>query len=260
MAIITNNISNEPKYIFLFTAQDIIVKIESQELPSFQTFLTIQKEDGIDFFIEETNYNYIAGFLKSDYKIPQEYGTITHRSVFALNPEYASISARARALLNWKKDTLFCSKCGNKLIDCSDESACECDTCKTRYYPQNSPAIIVQVYKGKQLLLANHVKHRETLYTCIAGFLEPGETIEECVIREVKEEASLTVNNVSYIESQSWPFPHQLMIGCTAEWVSGEIETEPNELRDAQWFLQSELPEIPTEGTLARRLIHSRLA
>ncbi len=258
MAITTNIITAEPKYVFLFTSHDIIVHRETQELPNFQTFLTIQKENGIDFFIEETNYQYIAAFLKTNFEIPQDYDTITHRSVFAINLEYASISARARSLLNWKINTLFCSKCGKLLIDCIDESACECTQCKKRYYPQNSPAIIVQIYKENKLLLANHVKHRDSLYTCIAGFLEPGETIEECVVREAKEEVSITVDNVKYIESQSWPFPHQLMIGCTAEWVCGEIKVEENELRDAQWFLPNELPEIPTEGTLARRLIRPR--
>ena len=253
MAISTTINRTTAKKIFLFTDTDIIVCKGTFELPPLELFASLTEDNQIKYCIQENSY--IAAFLKDDFKVPEQYELATHRAIFAAELEWSNLSARARAILNWRKNKNFCSKCGEKLIDCTDESACECPKCKARFYPQNSPCIIVQVYKGEKQLLANHTKHRASLYTCIAGFLEPGETVEEAVIREVKEETSLTVNNVKYIESQTWPFPHQLMLGCTAEWVSGEIAINKEELADAQWFSPDNLPEIPTPGTLARRLI-----
>ena len=241
--------------IFLFQDTDVIVCKNTHELPDYELFETLRKNNQMEFFFQETQHNYIAAQIKKDFKLPPEYELITHRAIFASNNDYSALSARARSVLNWRRNFRYCSKCGSTVNDCTDETACECDRCKIRFYPQNSPAIIVQVYKGEKQLLAHHIKHRDGLYTCIAGFLEPGETVEACVKREVFEETSIIVDNVQYIESQAWPFPHQLMIGCTAEWLSGEISVEKTELTDAQWFLPSNLPEIPTEGTLARKLI-----
>ncbi len=255
MAITTQIKYTESEKIFLFQDSDVIVYKKKQNLPSYSLLESLRVSGNIDFCLQETQLNYIAAFVKIGATLPQDYECITHRSVFAAKTDYSALSARARCVLNWRQNVKFCAKCGNSLVDCTDETACECEKCKIRIYPQNNPAIIVQVYKGKEQLLAHHVKHRDGLYTCVAGFLEPGETIEECVKREVFEETSLIVDNVIYRESQSWPFPHQLMIGCTAEWVSGEISVAKTELTDAQWFSPDNLPEIPTAGTLARKLI-----
>ena len=115
------------------------------------------------------------------------------------------------------------------------------------------------VRKGNQLLLAQHPRHKTGMYTVIAGFIEPGETAEQCVAREVLEETGITVNNIRYFDSQPWAFPSNLMLGFTADYAGGEIKPDYEELTDAMWATAEQLPEIAPVGTIARRLIDTAL-
>jgi NAD+ diphosphatase len=123
-------------------------------------------------------------------------------------------------------------------------------------YPRISPAVIVAVVKGDKLLLARARRFPPGLYSVLAGYVEPGETLEECVVREVREETGVTVKNLRYFDSQPWPFPHSLMVAFTAEYADGEIRIDESELLDAGWYAADALPSLPDPITVARRLIN----
>ena len=146
-------------------------------------------------------------------------------------------------------------RCGSRTVDRTQERAKECPDCGLISYPSISPAIIVAVRKGNRILLAHSTRHRSGWYSVLAGFVEPGETLEACVRREVKEEVGLEVKNIRYFGSQPWPFPNSLMVGFTAEYGGGKIVLDDDEILAARWFAANNLPPIPGKYTIARHLI-----
>ena len=175
-------------------------------------------------------------------------------------PALAALAApacRALGYVNWHDATRFCARCGKPLEDHAKELARVCSACGTLVFPRISPAIIVLVEKDGKILLARHSYRNQDMYTCIAGFLEHGETLEECVAREVFEETGLAVKNIRYAGSQSWPFPDQFMVAFYADWASGEIKVDPSEILEADWFDRTALPNHPMPGTVAWRLINN---
>ncbi|WGO83411.1 NAD(+) diphosphatase [Arsenophonus apicola] len=155
----------------------------------------------------------------------------------------------------------YCGYCGNKMTTSLTEWACLCGHCHERYYPQIAPCIIVAIRRADHILLAQHRRHKKKpIFTVLAGFVELGETIEEAVKREVKEESNIVISNIRYVASQPWPFPHSLMIGFLADYVSGEIQANPDELISSDWYHHNKLPQIPPPDTIARRLIEDTLA
>jgi NAD+ diphosphatase len=165
------------------------------------------------------------------------------------------VVGRAMHACDWLSTSRFCGRCGAPTKPKENERCMECTACGLTIYPRISPAIITLVRKGDLALLASNAKFPGGFYSTLAGFAEIGESLEETLIREVKEETGVTVTNVRYFGSQPWPFPNSLMIGFTAEWESGEIEIDPKELSDAQWFSADKLPMIPPPLTIARALI-----
>lgn len=156
----------------------------------------------------------------------------------------------------------FCGRCGNKTRKAEDEWAVTCDNqdCQLRSYPVICPSIIVAVRRGKQILLVNHLRHKEGMYTTLAGFVEAGETFEQTVHREVFEEVGIKVKNLRYFGSQPWAFPHSQMVGFLADYESGDIVLQESEIHDAKWFNYDELlPELPPKGTIALKLIEKTL-
>lgn len=178
------------------------------------------------------------------------------RSLFGLMADDLFLLAgRAKQIVSWDQSHQYCGSCGSLTETKSDERAKLCPICGSVSYPRISPAVIVAVTKGRQILLA-HAKHfRGNMYSIIAGFLEPGETLEECVERELMEEVGIKVKNIKYFGSQPWPFPNSLMIGFTAEYDRGEIKVDGVEIGDANWFEKGNLPEIPSKMSIARKLI-----
>lgn len=160
-------------------------------------------------------------------------------------------------ILGWEKTTRYCGRCGSLLIDRNDVRAKECGPCGHLIFPRISPAIIVAIERGDTLLLARASRFSENIYSVLAGFVEPGETLEEAVFREVKEEVGITVKNIRYFGSQPWPFPDSLMIGFNAEYGEGEIRIDGDEIVDAKWFPADNLPDIPGPISIARQLIDS---
>jgi NAD+ diphosphatase len=166
-----------------------------------------------------------------------------------------SLAGRAIQIVNWNQTHQFCGRCGTRTDDKLDERAKICPKCGLISFPLLSPAIIVAVVQGSRILLAHANHFPDGFYSVLAGFVEPGETLEECVQREVQEEVGLQLKNIRYFGSQPWPFPHSLMIAFTAEYAGGQITTDGMEIRDAGWFTAHDLPLIPGKISIARRLI-----
>lgn len=173
--------------------------------------------------------------------------------------QYALLS-RAAQLATWHRDHRFCSRCATPLERHAEDMALACSGCGLVHYPRISPCIIVLVRNGSRCLLAHAARFDAGRYSTLAGFIEAGETAEMAVCREVKEEVGIEVGNVTYLCSQSWPFPHSLMLGFMADYVDGELRPDGVEILDAQWFSPDALPLIPPPFTIARRLINHFLA
>ena len=172
-----------------------------------------------------------------------------------LEEELVWIAGQANQLADWNRNHQFCGKCGRQTEDGQDERAKVCPRCHLINYPRVSPAVIVAVIRNNQILLANNIRFKSGYYSVLAGFVEPGENLEECVAREIKEEVGISVNNIRYFASQPWPFPNSLMVGFLAEYAGGEIRTDNTEIREASWYTADNLPSIPPRITIARQLI-----
>lgn len=178
------------------------------------------------------------------------------RSLFTrLDEELLWIAGRANQLLHWHRTHIYCGACGHRTEDKDDERAKRCPHCGLINYPRLSPAMIVAVLKGDKILLAHNRRFQIPIYSVLAGFVEPGETLEQCVRREVKEEVGIDIKQIRYFGSQPWPFPNSLMVAFTAEYAGGEIVVDNKELMDAGWFSRDNLPQVPTTISIAGQLI-----
>ena len=203
--------------------------------------------DGIDCWTAEAqNNNQTEDFA---FKNLRELYSILGEDLF-------SVASRAMQINRWHNSTKYCSACGGELKDSETERAKICKICAKIFYPVLSPAIIVAVTKENKILLAhNNAIPDPNRYSILAGFVEPGESLEQTVAREIKEEVNINVKNIKYFGSQSWPFPHSLMLGFTAEYDSGEIKADGVEIGAADWFEAAKLPGIPPHGSISRTLI-----
>ncbi len=162
--------------------------------------------------------------------------------------------------VQWESVSQYCGKCGGLLMySRQDTKGKECVKCSTVFFPKYSPAVMALIWRGEELLLARAAHFKPGVYSALAGFIDAGETAEEALHREVKEEVGLEVTNLEYFGTQSWPFPDSFMIAFTAEYLSGELQVDNKELEDAQWFHLKTLPQLPTSASISRRLIESRL-
>lgn len=170
------------------------------------------------------------------------------------------MAGRAVQLSEFYRSHRYCGYCGAEMHLSRSEFACLCGRCHERYYPQIAPCIIVAIRRQDKILLANHVRSRNGIYTALAGFAEVGETLEQTVAREVMEESNIRIKNLRYVASQPWPFPQSLMMAFLADYDSGELRIDPKELQDAGWYRYDALPVLPPPGTIARRLIEDTIA
>lgn len=166
-----------------------------------------------------------------------------------------TMAARALQVLSWRHNHRFCSRCGSPTEPHERELTMICPSCDYRQYPRITPCIICLVTDGEYALLGRSNRFPEGFYSTLAGFMEAGETAEQAVHREIMEETGVQVTDLRYFRTQSWPFPHSLMIGFHARYNGGEIHIDDDEIVDAQWFHHSELPNIPPVGSIARALI-----
>ncbi|MDP9499931.1 NAD(+) diphosphatase [Bisgaard Taxon 45] len=184
------------------------------------------------------------------------------RSLLSLPETQFNLLNRGVELNHFFKTHRFCGKCGHPTHIAHNEWAIQCQnpSCLHRSYPVICPCIIVAVRRGQQILLANHQRHKGGIYTTLAGFVEVGETFEQAVYREVFEETGIRVRNLRYFGSQPWAFPNSAMVGFLADYESGEICLQEEEICDAKWFYyDAVLPELPPKGTIALKLIKHTL-
>lgn len=172
-----------------------------------------------------------------------------------LDEELVWAAGRASQLVHWHRCHRFCGRCGQPTADHPAERAKLCPACGLVNHPRVTPAVIVAVISEGRILLAHAARFPARFYSVLAGFVEPGESLEECVRREVREEVGVRVARIRYFGSQPWPFPDSLMVGFTAEYAEGELAPNPAEIVDAGWFAAEALPEIPPRFSIARRLI-----
>ncbi len=197
---------------------------------------------------------------------PSDGAAIDLRAYHGRAGEAAWLAAgRAVQLVEWGRTHRFCGRCATPTEPAHNERAMRCPACGLQAFPRLAPAMITLVTRGddgpdQEALLARGVQWQIPMYSCLAGFVEPGESLEGAVVREVKEEVGIVVGDVTYRGSQPWPFPHSLMIGFRARYVSGELELDPTEIADAGWYRRDALPTIPPGISIARKLIDAWVA
>lgn len=248
---------NQINVYFIFLGKEILLT-DSDELPT-------ELPSGL---------NQIRTFAFGDYngkkciaievegQIPNGFHLSNLRATFTLLGETLfRITGRAFHLLHWDRTHQFCGVCGTPLNNDPTETAKVCGNCEYKVYPRISPAIIVAVEKGDKLLMAHSTRYPTKMFSVVAGFVEPGESLEECVAREVKEETNIEVKDIKYFGSQAWPFPDALMLGFTAKYAGGEIIPDGEEIDKADWFGIDDFPEkIPGNISISRSLINWFLA
>jgi len=184
------------------------------------------------------------------------------RSLFTQLPDdlYA-LAGRALQIVEWDRTHQFCGRCGQPTVLRTDERSRQCPACGFVAYPRLAPAVMALVRRlPDEILLARSPRFAAGMFSALAGFVEPGETLEQCLAREVLEEVGVSVTNLRYFASQPWPFPHSLMIAFVCDWNGGEINIDGVEIVEANWFKISSLPLLPQPISIARRLIDGAVA
>ncbi len=255
-SILENDFPNG--YYFLFYNGELLINGQdgADRIPIISDFKKIRFEPDqiIKIGSFEAKGCYAANLVNS--AIPDGFDFKNLRQLYGLiNEELFWIAFRGLHLLNWVGKNKFCGCCGSPLVGLAEEHALKCAACGQITYPRISPAVIVAVIKDNQILLARSGRFTSAMYSVLAGFVEPGESLEDCVKREIREEVGIEVKDIEYFSSQPWPFPDSLMVGFTARYAAGEIAIDHKEIMDAAWFTADNLPELPGKVSIARKLI-----
>jgi NAD+ diphosphatase len=183
------------------------------------------------------------------------------RGLFGLvDDSLFALAGRAVQIVDWDRSHQYCGRCGTPTQIKGSERARQCPACGQVHYPRLAPAVMALVRRGDELLLARSPHFPPGMHSALAGFVEPGESLEQCLHREVKEEVGVEVTNLRYFSSQPWPFPHSLMIAFTCDYAGGLLTPQPDEIEAAQWFTLDALPVLPNPISIARRLIDATIA
>jgi NAD+ diphosphatase len=195
--------------------------------------------------------------VHDDAQAPEGYRFDDLRRVIGqISDDLFAVTGRALQILEWDVSHRFCGRCGAPTTAHSrGERAKLCVACNASYYPRINPCMIVLVTRGEEMLLARAQRFKRPMFSTLAGFVEAGESVEETVVREVKEEVGVEIKNARYFASQSWPFPGNLMLGFHAEYAGGDIVVQEEEIAEARFFHYNDLPEIPPQGSIAYSLI-----
>ena len=182
------------------------------------------------------------------------------RSLWSVDEDFFLKAGQAKQIVEWNRTHRFCGRCGTETRPGPTSLSKECPRCGMIFYPRLSPAAIVLVRRADRVLLARSPGFPPGMYSVLAGFVEPGESIEETIDREIREEVGVEVANLRYFGSQPWPFPNSLMLGFTADYAGGELRTDPEEIEDAGWYSVDDLPALPPRVSIARTMIDQFVA
>ena len=244
----------------IYRGNDILLCRDENDRPVFPVFdkENYDTPETICFELSGTKYIVLTDERIAD-PIPDSFRIGLREAWGVLDPDSWSIAAKGAELAHFMRTTRFCGTCGTTLVRASDISR-RCPECGREFFPALSPAIIVLVTRGEEALLVHAKSFSRPFYALVAGFVETGETIEECVAREIYEETSLHVTDIRYFGSQSWPFPSQLMLGFTARYDSGTLCWADGELSDGGFFTRDSHPVLPSLPSISRRLIDAWLS
>jgi len=246
---------------FVFQEARLLVGDESLRLPTSLSPLNLAPA-APQYLGTLSGSHLFACEVSSEVEVPLGWRWSELRPLFSqLDDRLFALAGRALQLVEWERTHRFCGHCGTPTVPRATERARECPACGLVAYPRLAPAVMALVRRlPDEILLARSPRFPPGMYSALAGFVEPGETLEQCLRREVLEEVSVRVGNTEYFASQPWPFPHSLMIAFVAEWESGEIRADSVEIEAARWFTIHDLPRLPQPISIARRLIDAVVA
>lgn len=241
---------------FLFRESRLLVGEGSMHLPGAQLAAPLAS-GRIQYLGTLAGRELYAAEAAANAEAPAGYRWSDLRSLFArMDDTLVALAGRALQLVDWDRTHRYCGRCAAPTRPREAERARECPGCGLVVYPRIAPAVMALVKRAPaEILLARSPRFPPGMYSALAGFVEPGETLEQCLEREVLEEVGVRVGNVRYFASQPWPFPNSLMIAFVADWAGGEIRVDPLEIEAAQWFIIDDLPQLPQRISIARRLI-----
>ena len=200
--------------------------------------------------------NVVAAEVSIDLEPPPDFNFYSFRELFeTIDPVSFGLAGRALGVIEWDRTHRFCGRCGAATQLIEGQRSRRCTECGLVRYPRLDPSIIVAVERDGRLLLARNATFTSGFFSVLAGFVDQGETLEEAVHREVREEVGIEIENLAYFGSQYWPFPHGLMVGFTASWAGGELAPDPAEIAEVDWFAPDALPMLPGKISIARELI-----
>ena len=270
MIPITNNLIFTPENINTSSEASVSIILRNQEfLTSKASEFLIYEKDDLKWSEMEFEDRQFIGYLNNrpcflveltnESLLSEDTALTPLRNLLGRIPDSLfTICSRSIQLSDWKKNNQFCGVCGSKMSNHETERAMFCECNNLMIYPRISPCVIVLVTKGEDLLLAHNKNFPGTFYSTLAGFIEAGESAESAIHREIYEEVKVTVKNIEYFGSQSWPFPSQLMLGYHAEYSDGDIKPDGVEIDKADWFNYKQLPQVPTGNiSISGQLIES---
>lgn len=247
-------------YWFIFYLDRLLIKVNDDKagIPFAKSLAELNIRDVKKLYLGTLNgYPCYCAEVSSDTAKSDGMNFKGLRSLYGdLEESIFLLAGKAFQIVNWDKTHQYCGRCGSETYTMVGERAKKCPKCGDVSYPVLSPAVITAIIKDNKILLAHNRSFKGNMYSLIAGFAEPGETLEECVKREIMEEVGLHVKDIKYFGSQPWPFPNSLMIGFTAHYESGEISADGEEIAAAGWYDVNNLPELPSEVSIARRIIN----
>ncbi len=247
--------------LFIFRRNEILVDADTGHLPDD----TVCGPLGLDISAMQCVWpgNPDGGrtqHVDTGAQAPAGYAFKPLRGVMVALDKLAPIASRAFQMSEWVRTHRYCGVCTTPMVQSTAELCFHCPQCGFAAYPRISPAMMVLIKRGNHLLLAKHATYATARYTALAGFVEAGESLEDAIHREVMEEVGLQVTDLRYFGSQSWPFPHSLMVAFTAEYAGGNLRIQEDEIADARWFGPDDpLPEIPHTDSISGRLIRANL-
>lgn len=249
---------------FVFRGGELLLQLEPEEtaIPRLSELAELSLAPRRSTFLGELDGAHVYAVELDDSAEPP--AGLTFRGLRSLygvvDDQLFDLAGRAAQILEWERTHRYCGRCGSPTASAGAERAKRCPACGLLSFPRLSPAVITLVERGNEVLLARHTRTTDGTYALLAGFVEPGESMEEAVAREIGEEVGVSVNHITYFGSQPWPFPHSLMIGFTAQYAGGEVIVDGVELADARWFSPHALPKVPVKLSIARKLIDAYAA